>query len=420
MVDVKRQFTELLSYHDAYKKMKEIVNSWRENAIRDIKLRRILGLESVISISEGVGGFVAEDVKAPFDFPVFNVSGVDGWAVSGEEEGKYRVVGEIMAGDVGKEIKLKAGEACWVATGAKVPAGTVRVVMKEHAEESDGYVWVPAGKRGDNFDRCGDDIRNGELLLRSFDVVRTKDLPILANYGILELRIFRLPVVAFVTGDELLDPRQADEKILKMGMVVDVHSTTLKSLIERMGYSAVIERVKDVKDEFKERVYAKLCEGYRLFVSTGAASVGKKDLVVEVISELGFEKVFHGVRQKPGKPTGLYYNERENAVFLVIPGKPFSATMVMHTFLVPMLKMIRGEVFRFEKARLSESVEVKGKRAEWIPVIIEDDEYEDIVVRPLALKSSLFLSNLFSDGVIYVESGERLSAGEKVIFVKWL
>jgi len=92
-----------------------------------------------ISLVDGLGRVLAEDVAARRTQPPFAVSAMDGYAVRAEDLAKIpvelRIVAEVPAG-AGFGGHVGAGEAARIFTGAPLPAGTDTIVIQEDTERS--------------------------------------------------------------------------------------------------------------------------------------------------------------------------------------------------------------------------------------------------------------------------------------------
>src|SRR5437868_15405119 len=90
-----------------------------------------------ISLVDGLGRVLAEDVAARRTQPPFAVSAMDGYAVRAEDVAQVpttlRIVAEIPAG-AGFGGTIGAGEAARIFTGAPLPAGADAIVIQEDTE----------------------------------------------------------------------------------------------------------------------------------------------------------------------------------------------------------------------------------------------------------------------------------------------
>ncbi|MFP4322549.1 MAG: molybdopterin molybdotransferase MoeA, partial [Anaerolineales bacterium] len=171
-----------------------------------------------VPLSQALGRTLADDVAATNELPFFDNSAMDGYAVRTadltSESVTLRVVGEIVAGHA-PDYTIGAGQAARIMTGAPVPAGADAVVPYEGTDD-DGTAQAPQKvtirrvvAAGDNVRRQGEDVAQGDILLRAGQTLRPQDLGLLAGFGMGLVRVVRSPRVAVLsTGDELLTPEQ--------------------------------------------------------------------------------------------------------------------------------------------------------------------------------------------------------------------
>jgi len=74
---------------------------------------------------------------------------------------------------------------------------------------------------------------------------------------------------------------------------------TLVSLLERLHIPSKTVHITDDKPILKSKIATDLKE-YDVLLFSGAVSKGKYDFLPEIFKELGLEKRFHKVAQRPG------------------------------------------------------------------------------------------------------------------------
>jgi molybdopterin molybdotransferase len=101
-----------------------------------------------ISIAEGIGRVLAEDVAARRTQPPFAVSAMDGYAVRADDVKtvpvELRIVAEVPAG-AGFGGHIGPGETARIFTGAPLPTGTDTIVIQEDTEREGDRVRVLQG-----------------------------------------------------------------------------------------------------------------------------------------------------------------------------------------------------------------------------------------------------------------------------------
>ena len=319
-----------------------------------------------VELLEARGRVLAEEVKAERDQPPFDRATRDGFAVragGSVELAGLRVVGEVRAGERWAGAAVGAGEAVAIMTGAPMPEGADAVVMVEHVREAEGRVFVEDGRRleaGENVVRRGLEAREGEAVLPVGTWLDAAEIALAASCGRPTLAVYARPMVAIVaTGDELVELDGKPEP----WQIRNSNSYALAALVEGAGARpGSLERARDMREEVRERV----AEGrmWDLLLFSGGVSMGKYDLVEEVLGEFGAEFFFTGVRMQPGKPVVFgQLPAREGSgggpecLFFGLPGNPVSTEVTFHCFVRPLLRVMAGAAWegpRFVEARLAE------------------------------------------------------------------
>ena len=256
------------------------------------------------SLLEAAGRVLAEDVAADRDQPPFDRATRDGFAVRAGEwtaGARLKVAGQVRAGEAWHAGEIPAGCAVEIMTGAPVPAGVDAVAMLEHADQAGGKVGAAVGRSlaaGENIVKRGSEARAGGIVLAPGTAMGAAEIAVAAACGRAELAVRKRPRVAIgTTGDELVELDQA----LGEQQIRNSNSYALAALVEAAGGMAV--RLNIARDT-REDVRARIAEGRKqdLLLLSGGVSVGKYDLVEEVLAEFGAEFFFTGVKMQPGKP----------------------------------------------------------------------------------------------------------------------
>jgi molybdopterin molybdotransferase len=180
----------------------------RQCVLREIPARR--GESEDVRVLDSADRVLAEDILADRDYPPFNRSARDGFAMRAEETpGEFSIAGELRAGSTWMYPEtIGAGEAVEIMTGAALPPGADAVVMIEHVERSPKQVKIPrALTPGENVTRQGTEAKGGEVLLKAGMKIGFAETGLLAMVGREQVRVFRQPRVAILpTGDEIVEP----------------------------------------------------------------------------------------------------------------------------------------------------------------------------------------------------------------------
>jgi len=297
---------------------------------------------------------LAEDVVSPLDLPGFDNSAMDGYAVvtadvaSASEEQPVRlpVVADLPAGST-RELRLSAGEAARIMTGAPLPQGAEAVVP---VEASDGGLETVALRAsvadGQHVRRAGSDVHQGDTVLTAGTLLGPAQLGLLAAVGRDRVVVHAPPrVVILSTGSELVDPGT----LPGYGQVVDSNGVMLAAAAVDAG--ARPRRVGVVRDEpeaFLKALESEL-SGADLVITSGGVSAGAYDTVKEVLSGLG--TVWFGkVAMQPGMPQGFGTVGPDQTPIFTLPGNPVSAFVSFEMFVRPVIRRLAGHQGLFRRS----------------------------------------------------------------------
>jgi len=344
----------------------------------------IIGRENEeISIAESIGRVIAEDIKSPFAVPSFPKSAMDGYAVKAKEvEGasknsavRLKVVGEMLAGDY-KETEWISGTAVRIMTGAYVPKGYDAVVKQEDTDYGEDTVLVMNSVAPfTNYCKVGEDIEEGEIVITGGTILTRAHVGMLASLGIAEVKVKPQPVIGIIcTGSELLSVNDSPVK----GKIYNSISYMLAASLKKAGLICKTVICKDDADIIQRNITEMLgsCDA---IITTGGVSVGKKDLLPEVIESIGAKVLFKRVNIKPGTPTTA--SVKDGKVILSLSGNPYAALCNFDYYFWDLL------------AHITENDTWASK----IDVGILADDYGKIE------KTKRFLRARFENGVVHLE-----------------
>ena len=349
------------------------------------------GVEAV-ELLAGAGRVLAAAVVADRDQPAFDRATRDGYALrAGDVGGELRVVGSVRAGEewVGKDLGER--EAIEIMTGAPVPAGADAVVMVEHVVVEGDALRVEGGRT----------LRVGENV-----VPRGAEISVAASCGLAEVSVFARPKVAIVaTGDELVE---LDEPI-EAWQIRNSNSYALASLVEAAG--GVGLRLAIARDTLGE-LRAQVAEGREadLLLLSGGVSMGKYDLVEQVLQEFRAEFFFTGALIQPGKPIvfGRLPSEKGWTYFFGLPGNPVSAQVCFALFVAPMLRTLSGRTEIapvFVEARLAEEVKGGARVTRFLPAELSGG-WDGVEVRVVGWQGSGdVVANARGNGYVVLPAG---------------
>lgn len=381
---------------------------------------KVLGMGEV-TLEDSFNRVLGKDLLAERDNPPYDRSAMDGYAVRGKDtfgasQGNpiyLKLKGAVSIG-VRADIEVNKGEAVKVVTGAETPVGSDAVVMQEYAREiEDRIEVVRAVPPGKNVSQKGEDFKRGEVILKKGRVLRGQDSGIIAANGMAKINVYKQPEVAIIsTGDELVVPGEE----IGGSKIYDANSYMLSSLVSGAGGLPLsMGIVKDDYKEIKKRVLDSL--GSDLVLISGATSVGEKDVIPELVGEIG-EVHFHGVAVRPGEPTG--FGSIKGVPVFMLPGYPVASFVGFELFARPALQKMAGmgqdacPYTRIE-AKLKRKIASQMGRLDFVRVRVEEKDGE-MFVEPIMLSGSGVLSSLVkADGFVLVpEEKEGIEEGEWV------
>jgi molybdenum cofactor synthesis domain-containing protein len=294
-----------------------------------------------VPLVEARGLALAQDLKARFDSPPFDNSAVDGYALrsADAEAGRvFRVVDEAPAGRPAAK-SVGEGEAIKIFTGGVIPEGADAVVMVENTSGwGEECELKKAASPGQNVRGSGEDVREGEVILRAGTEVGPPEIALAATQGYGALPVHRRPeVVVLSTGTELVEP---GERELEPGEIYDSNSFAVMAQAHEIGARARRITAASDDDAVLRRAVEEALETADVVVTSGGVSVGEKDLVKGTMLKLGVEQIFWGVKFKPGKP--LFFGARGDVSVFGLPGNPVSAMVCFELFVRPALVKMMG------------------------------------------------------------------------------
>ena len=275
-----------------------------------------LPLTGTVPLGQARGRVLAEDVSADRDLPPFHRATRDGYALRSADlatmPAVLRCVGEIPAGRH-FEGEVESGECVSIMTGAPLPAGADAVVMVEHTRALSEGIEVQRGvTRWENVVLRGSEAAAGACVLPHGRRLRAAEMGLLAAVGKAAVRVFLPPSVAILpTGDEVVPVEETPQWF----QIRNSNAVTLCAQVTAAGGVPVqLGIAPDRKDVLQEMIERGLQSD--LLLLSGGVSMGKFDLVEEVLAELGAEFFFQGVAIRPGKPL-VFGRVRGNGSFLV-------------------------------------------------------------------------------------------------------
>ncbi len=388
--------------------------------------------KELVELLDGVGQVLAEPVVADRNFPPFPRATRDGYAVRTADltqvPARLRVIGEIKAGaDV--TFQIQAGQAAAIMTGAPVPPGADAVVMVEYTTREGDQVGISKGiSAGENIVPVGSEAKRGERLLALGTRLDYAAIAVAASVGKSRLLAYSKPRVAVLsTGDEIVDIDTSPANC----QIRNSNTYSLAAQIQAAGGEPVLLPIApDEPGRLRELITDGLDAD--LLLLTGGVSMGKYDLVEQVLQDLGAEFFFTGAQIQPGRPVvfgrvawGAGANAREapsaeatHRYFFGLPGNPISTMVTFELFARPVLEALAGLTPRklvFVHARLKSEIKTKTGLKRFLPAVLSG-EFEQAEVELVRWQGSgdIAATARANCYVVVPADRERMQAGEWV------
>ncbi|NES82338.1 MAG: molybdopterin molybdotransferase MoeA [Moorea sp. SIO2B7] len=340
----------------------------------------------IINLDVSLGRILATPVTSKLDFPHWDNSAMDGYAVRYSDVQEchqnkpavLEIVEEIPAGYQPK-LTIQTGQTARIFTGGVMPSGADTIVMQENTNREGNQIKIFSSPKPQEFVRHRASFyQAGNPLLMPGIEINAAEIAVLAAAQCTKLTVYRCPRVAiFSTGDELRKPDQS----LQPGQIVDSNGYALAAFVANNGGLPIpMEIVPDQPDALKEAI-SKAIYKADFVLSTGGVSVGDYDYVDQILTELGGEIKINSVAVKPGKPLTVA-TFSNSCLYFGIPGNPVSALVSCWRFVQPALKKLSGLSGNwkpmFIKARSRHQLHSGGKRETylWGQLYLVDDTYE--------------------------------------------
>ena len=376
-------------------------------------------IKEKVELLASIGRILAEPIAADRDFPPFRRAMRDGYALRAADLTNLpvtlEVIGEIKAGAAPEALprEVAAGQAAAIMTGAPAPDGADAVVMVEYTSLSGQRVTVTrAVASGDNIVAAGLEARKGQVLLHHGTRMDYGAIASAASVGLQSVSVFRRPEVAILsTGDEIVE-------IGERPGPHQIRNSNSYSLAAQVQDAGGVPKMLGIARDEAVPLRRLIEQGLKhdLLLLTGGVSMGRYDLVEQVLAELGAEFFFTGAQIQPGRP--VVFGRVQERYFFGLPGNPISTMVTFELFARPLLEALAGMAARelsFVHARLKSEIKTKTGLRRFLPGLLSG-EFEQAEVELAGWHGSgdvaaMARSNCY---IVIPPDRERIAAGEWV------
>jgi molybdopterin molybdotransferase len=382
----------------------------------------------LIDLLQCGGRILAEPIAADRDFPPFPRAARDGYALRAADAqripAKLKITGEIRAGASPESAAqtLRKGEAIAIMTGAPAPGGADAVIMVEHtARDGEGVELHRSVSAGENIVPAGAEARAGEVLLQAGARLTPAAIGVAASVGRKQVRVYARPRVAVLsTGDEVVDVAAQPGPT----QIRNSNSYSLAAQIRIAGGEPVLLPIApDEPVQLKRLIHEGLASD--LLLLSGGVSMGKYDLVEQILAELKAEIFFTGALIQPGRPVvfgrvplATADARRTNVYFLGLPGNPVSTLVTFELFARPLIDALSGappRKLQFVNLPLKSEIRTKKGLTRFLPALLSG-EFEQVEVERVSWQGSGDIAaaaraNCF---VVVPPDREHIPAGEMI------
>ena len=378
--------------------------------------------KELLELIDGAGQVLAEPVNADRNFPPFPRATRDGYAVRAVDvaqvPAQLEIVGEVKAGSsLDPGFQLGPGQAVFIMTGAAAPAGADAVVMVEYTASEGSRVTVNRTVApGENIVPTGAEAKRGARLLNPGLRLDHAAIAIAASVGRSRLLFYAKPQVAILsTGDEVVD-------IDVPPGPYQIRNSNTYSVAAQIRMAGGEPMLLPIAPDEPERLRELITDGLEadLLLLTGGVSMGKYDLVEQVLADFKAEFFFTGVQIQPGKPLvfGRVPNGDSKKYFFGLPGNPVSTMVTFELFVRPVIDALAGAAPQrlvFLRAQLKSEIKTKTGLKRFLPATLSGEfEQAEVELIPWQGSGDIAATARANCYVVIPPDREKIAAGEWV------
>lgn len=344
-----------------------------------------------LNLWHAVGRILAQDVTSRIDVPGFARSMMDGFALKSEETygatpynaQPFQILGTCLPGQPFPQA-VRPGEAVRIMTGAPLPSGADAVLPVERTQvEGVTLLAIDQLSPGKHVGQIGEDVRRGDVIVKSGRKLRPQDLGVLSSIGISTIPVIRRPTVRImITGNELLPAGTPPDG----HRIADANGPMLAALVQRDGGESIVPGI--IPDQ-PEAILAGLREPADVVLVSGGSSVGQEDFVPKLLAEQG-ELAIHGVAMRPSSPAGM--GRFQDKLVFLLPGNPVSCLCAYDFFAGRAIRALGGRStdwpYETRRVKLTRKLVSTVGRVDYCRVCVSDDQAEPLAISGAAVLSS--------------------------------
>lgn len=360
------------------------------------------GTES-IDTKEALGRILQQDIKTDRPLPPYHRVTMDGIAIRFDsyQSGKtqFKIEGVAAAGSA--QYTLMGDDHCLeVMTGAVLPKNTDTVIRYEDVDIKDQLAVLHDIKvtNQQNVHFQGSDRSEGQTVVKSGTIISPIEIGIAASTGHSTLVVSKHPKVAIIsTGDELVNIEDSPEPYQIRRSNVHMIQTALADLLISSTRYHLLDNYDEVVSSLKD-----LVQKYDVLILSGGVSKGKFDFLPKALDDLRVSKLFHKIKQRPGKPFWFGELEGQCTVF-ALPGNPVSSFMCTLNYILPWFSTsLRRQASQDTYAILSADIHFKPDLTYYPIVKVKSNERGALLAEPINNNGSGDFASL-ADGNAFLE-----------------
>ncbi|NUM31198.1 MAG: molybdopterin molybdotransferase MoeA [Bacteroidetes bacterium] len=329
-------------------------------ALNLILKKSILLNKAELPILDAFGYIIAKKIKSKIDYPPFDQSAMDGYGIRFSDftkQSQINIVQELQAGRNSNKT-ISKNQAVRIFTGAKVPEGVDTVVMQEKTFVKNKQLIITDNElsKGNNIRKQGSQTKKGDLIINEGKKITAGVTGFLAGLGCYKVNVYKKPRVCIITtGKELVEEggRIGGSKIYES------NSFSLRSALKQQNIVDVKNFTVDDDETEIETCINENIDNCDILIVTGGVSVGDYDFVVNSFKNCGVKKIFHKVKQKPGKP--MYFGKHKKTLVFGLPGNPSAVLTCFYIYVLPAILKITGSNDLNKKIKLTLANDFKKK-----------------------------------------------------------